>query len=208
MDGYTSVRTAWETRRGQERATREPGHDPLLHAVERLVGHGLLELAIHDPHIHTQLIRAVRARVGRKIADGSCLLYEVGPPRRVGSPAGATAAVDRAAASLADRCRRPQRRDHAPEQRPAPPPHRAMRPTWRARWSCQRARAASRARWAIRSGCPYATTPPACERWSRARAHVCPTAGCRRRGGSARRPGDPGWCRSACSRQAPRSPVA
>ena len=64
------VRAKWgkTPRREGERAAGEPGKDPLLHGVERLVGHCLLELAVYDTDVDTQLIRAVRARVGREIA--------------------------------------------------------------------------------------------------------------------------------------------
>jgi hypothetical protein len=53
---------------GTERRRREPGEDPLRHVVERLVGHGLLELAVDDIDVDAELIRAVRAGVGRQVA--------------------------------------------------------------------------------------------------------------------------------------------
>src|SRR5579859_6258673 len=50
---------------------RKPVKDPLLHVVQGFVGHRFLKLAVHHPDVDALLIRAVCARVGRKIADRS-----------------------------------------------------------------------------------------------------------------------------------------
>src|SRR5262245_46793084 len=64
-------------RREWVQAAGEPGEDALLHLVERLVGHLLLELAVHDADVHAELIRAVRAPVWGKIAHRGSLGHDV-----------------------------------------------------------------------------------------------------------------------------------
>jgi hypothetical protein len=65
-------------RRTRHRAARKLSKDPFLRFVQRLVGHALLEPAIHNTDVDAKLIRPVGARVWSEIGHRSRRGHKVG----------------------------------------------------------------------------------------------------------------------------------